>query len=43
MQDYDLAMNLIIEADVLMRGLLVVLLTMVTEQDPARLDQAVRT
>jgi hypothetical protein len=41
-QDYDSAMNLIVEADVLTRGMLVALLTMVTEQDPARLDQAVQ-
>jgi hypothetical protein len=37
LQDYDSAMNLIVEADVLTRGLLVALLKMVTEKDPARL------
>jgi hypothetical protein len=42
-QDYDSAMNLIIEANVLTRGLLVALLKMVTEQDPAKLDQPVQT
>jgi hypothetical protein len=43
MQDCDSAMNLIVEADVLMRGLFVALLKMVMEQDPAMLDQAVQT
>jgi len=43
MQDYDLAMNLIVEADILMRGLFVASLKMVMEQDPAMLDQAVQT
>ena len=42
-QDYDLATNLIVEADVLTRSLLVALLKMVTVQDPARLDQVVQT
>jgi hypothetical protein len=42
-QDYDLAMNLIVEADVLTRSLLVALLKMVTVQDPAMLDQVVQT
>jgi hypothetical protein len=43
MQDSDSVMNLIVKADVLMHGLLMALLMMVTEQDPAKLDQAVQT
>ncbi len=42
-QDYDSAMNLIVEVDVLTHSLFVALLKMVTEQDPAMLDQAVQT
>jgi hypothetical protein len=42
-QDYDLVMNPIVEADVLTLCLLVALLKMVTEQDPTRLYKVVQT